>query len=189
MKLRIGKLKFVIGYEAVAAMTAVLILDRENYVICCFLAAMLHEMGHILMMLLFKVRIREIDLRLFDILIRGDEPNSLRADIFITLGGIMMNLISAVIFLPISVKLSLPNIALAVFNILPVMSLDGGHLLYILLSRRFDIRFCDNALRLTTFIFILPFMTAGIYILINSGYNYSLLAISLYLLTVLFIRK
>lgn len=188
MKLRIADLRFYIGYEVVAAMTAVLLLDRENRVICCFAAALLHELGHVWMMRLFSVRVRGLKLRLFDILIEADEPDSLRADICITLGGVMMNFLCAVVFCPFSLKLGLPHLMLGVFNLLPVMSLDGGRLLSLLLSRRFSPRVSETVLRITTFLFLLPLMTAGIFLLFQSGYNYSLLAISLYLTAILLIK-
>ena len=189
MKLRIAKLQVYLGYEVVAAMTAVLLLDRENRVICCFLAALLHELGHILMMRLFGVRVQRLRLRLFDVLIEADEPADFLSDAWITLGGVMMNFLCAAFFCPFSLKLGLPHLLLGIFNLLPVMSLDGGHLLTIILSRRFSPRVCDTVLKITTFVFLLPLMTAGLYILFQSGYNYSLLLISLYLLALLLLKK
>lgn len=189
MKLRIGKIDFFIGYEAAAAMTAVLLLDRENRIVCCFLAAILHELGHVLMMLLCGVRVRTVKLRLFDILIEADKAPTLRADIMITLGGVTANFLFALLLCPFSLKMGLPHLALGVFNILPVISLDGGHLLSILLAKRLSPRRVDIVLHITTFIILLPLMTAGIYMLFQSGYNYSLLLISLYLIAVLFLKK
>ena len=84
MKLRIANLDLYIGYEAIAAMTAVLLLDRDNRVIFCFLAAILHELGHLLMMLLCGVHVRAIRLRLFDVLIQSDEAPTFKADVLIT---------------------------------------------------------------------------------------------------------
>ena len=78
---------------------------------------------------------------------------------------------------------------LGVFNLLPVLSLDGGHLLTILLQRHFSPVVCRNVLRILTFVFLLPLFTAGLYLLLNSGYNYSLLAISLYLTAILFLKS
>ncbi len=189
MKLRLGKVDITVGYEVAAVMSAVLLLDRENRMICCFLAALLHESGHLLMMRLNHVSVRGLRLRLFDVLIEADAPKSFRADVLITLGGPVMNLLCFLLFRPLDMKLSLPHLALGVFNLLPVMSLDGGHLLVITLERRFSPRVSGTLLRITTFLFILPLMTAGIYILLNSGYNYSLLAISLYLTAVLLLKK
>ena len=189
MKLRIADLSICFGYEVIAAMTAVLILDRENRVICCFAAALLHELGHIVMMRLCRVKVRGLRLRLFDVLIEADEPADLCADAWITSGGVLVNVLCAAIFCPFSLKVGLPHLALGIFNLLPVISLDGGRLLSICLSRRFSPHVTDTVLRVTTFLFLLPLMTAGIYLLFQSGYNYSLLLISLYLLAVLLLKK
>lgn len=188
MKLRVGNTAVFIGYEVAAAISAVLILDRENRVICCILAALLHELGHLLMMRLFRVRVRSVSFRIFDVLIKADSPADMRADVCITLGGVMSNFVFAAAFFPLYHDLFLANLALGLFNMMPVMSLDGGHLLYLLLSRRFLPKTCTVILKLTTFFLLLPLMTAGILMLLRSGYNYSLLAISLYLLAVLLFK-
>lgn len=188
MKLRLGELTVFVGYEAVAAMTAVLLLDKSNRMFCCFLAAILHELGHIAVMKLCRLRIRAVSLRMFDVLIEADVPRSFREDLAVTSGGVCMNLICAVLLTPFNRTLGYPHIALGIFNLLPLMSLDGGRLLELLLQRRFSARVCRNILRITTFIFLLPLLTGGFYLLFKSRYNYSLLAISLYLLA-LFIRK
>ena len=189
MKLKLAETELTVGYEVVAAMTAVLLLDRSDRVICCFLAAVLHELGHILMMRLLHVRVRAFRLRLFDMLIEADEPATLRDDVLITLGGPAVNLLLFAALFPLSRKLSLPHLALGVFNLLPALSLDGGHLLEIILLKKYNPRTVSIVLKLTTFLFLLPLLTAGVYLLLNSGYNYSLLAISLYLLTVLLLKK
>ncbi len=189
MSFRFADLRIFLGYEVVAAMTAVLLLDRENRIICCFLAALLHELGHLLMMKLCGVRVRGLRLRLFDVLIEADEPPTVRSDVWITLGGVTMNFLFALIFAPIDTRLSLPNLALGIFNLLPVMSLDGGHLLGIVMARRFSPRVCENTLRISTFILFVPLFTAGIYLLLHSGYNYSLLVIALYLSALLLLKK
>ena len=189
MKLRIATLDLFIGYEAIAAMTAVLLLDRENRVIFCFLAAILHELGHALMMLLCGVHVKEIKLRLFDVLIKADKPPSFKADVLITLGGVAVNFVFTLLLYPVGVKVALPHLALGIFNLLPVMSLDGGHLLAIFMDKRFSPRTTAITLKVTTFVFLLPLMTAGLYALLNSGYNYSLLIIAIYLIVLLFLKN
>lgn len=189
MKLRIANLDLYIGYEAIAAMTAVLLLDRDNRVIFCFLAAILHELGHLLMMLFCGVQVRAIRLRLFDVLIQADEAPTFKADVLITLGGVAVNFLFALLLYPVGMKYALPHFALGVFNLLPVMSLDGGHLLAIILDKRFSPRIVAITLKVTSFVFLLPLMTAGLYVLLNSGYNYSLLIISVYLIVLLFLKN
>ena len=189
MKLRLCKTDIFVGYEAVAAMTAVLLFDRENIVISCAAAALLHETGHLLMMRLCGVRVNRVRLRLFDVLIEAQDAPTWYADCWITLGGPLINLLCALVLCPFSRKLGWPHVALGVFNLLPLMSLDGGHLLELCLSRRCSVRACNTVLRITTFVFLLPLMTAGIILLFHSGYNYSLLIISLYLMAVLFLKR
>ena len=189
MKLRIADIDICVGYEAVAAVTAALLIDRENRLICCLAAAAVHELGHILMMRLCSVRVTGVRLRLFDVLIEADEPPSFGSDVLITLGGPAANLAFAAVLTPFGFELGMPQLALGIFNMLPVMSLDGGHLLRICLERRSNARIADMILTVATIIFVLPLMTAGIYLLFKSKYNYSFLAISLYLLSVLMLKK
>ena len=184
MSLRLGKTTVSVGYEVVAAITAVLILDRENRIVCCVIAAALHELGHLLMMRCFHIRVRSVTATLFDVLIQAGSPADHCADICVTLGGPAANLLCAAAFAPISCSLCCANLAVGCFNLLPVMSLDGGHLLYLLLSRRFLPKTCSLIIKLTSFIFLIPLLTAGLIVLLRSGYNYSLLAAALYLLAV-----
>ena len=189
MKLRLGSVSVTLGYEAVAALTAVLVLDRENRVILCVLAAALHELGHLSVMLLCGVGVRAISLRLFDVRIVSESPRSFRDDLLITLGGPAVNLLLSAVFLPSGSLFGRVNLALGGFNLLPVLSLDGGRALYLLLIGRWDARVCRRVLNGLSFLILLPLMTAGIFVLLRSGYNYSLLSVSLYLTAVLFLKK
>lgn len=189
MSFRIGRRSVYIGYEAVAALTAVLVLDRENRMILCFAAALLHELGHLVMMLMFGIEVRGVSLRLFDVRIEADSPPGFISDLCVTLGGPAVNLLLSAVFIPAGGFFGYTNLALGCFNLLPVISLDGGRLLTLLLSRRFSPRTCRVTLTIVSFVILLPLMTAGAVILFRSGYNYSLLIISLYLLAILFIKR
>ena len=188
MRFRVGSTAVFVGYEAAAAITAVLILDRGGCAVCCIPAAILHELGHLLMLRLFRVPVRAVSVRLFDVRIEAERPSGLRAEICVTLGGVWMNLLCAALSAPFSRALCCAHLALGMFNLLPAMSLDGGRLLYLLLSRRFLPKTCTLILKTVTFLTAVPLMTAGILVLFRSGYNYSLLAVSLYLLAVLFFK-
>ena len=188
MRFRLAETEAVVGYEVIAALAAVLILDRENAVICCIAAAILHEAGHLWMMRRFHVRVREIRLRLFDVLIRADAPSDFCAEACVTLGGPAVNFACAALSMPFSRKFFFANLFLGIFNSLPAESLDGGRLLYLFLSRRLTPHTCTAVLKTLTVILLIPIMTAGVLLLFRSRYNYSLLAVALYLLTVLFLK-
>jgi len=188
MSFHLGSLRIGVGYAAAAALTAALLLDREGRITCCLLAAVLHELGHLLMLLCFRVRVRGIALRLFEVCIEADRPDTLAGDVWVTLGGPLMNLLLAAAFLPIDRTFCCANLALGAFNLLPVMTLDGGRLLRLMLCRRLRERTAERVMKTVTFLIALPLMTAGIFVLLRSGYNYSLLIVSLYLMAVLFLK-
>ena len=188
MSFRLGELRIYVGYEAVAALTAVLLLDRENRIVLCMTAAVLHELGHLLMMRLCGIGVRGISLRLFDVRIDADAPRTFRDDLCVTLGGVGVNLLLAAAFVPSGSFFGHANLALGCFNLLPVFSLDGGRALYLLLMRRHEPRVCGRVVKIISFLILLPLMTAGFYTLIRSGYNYSLLTVSLYLTAVLLLQ-
>ena len=189
MKFTIADCEFTVGYESLAALTAALLLDGEDRIAACLSAALLHELGHILMMRLYRVSVRSVRIRIFDVLIEAGEAPSFSADVWITLGGVLMNFLCFALLFPFCRAWSLPHLMLGVFNLLPVISLDGGYLLTICLQRRFSPLVCNRLLSVLTIVFLVPLFTAGLYLLLNSGYNYSLLAISLYLLAVLFVKS
>ena len=179
MTLSIGRLRIYLGYELAAALAAALLLDMDNRLIVCMAAAALHELGHLLMMRAFGVRVSGVSFRLTDVLIRAESPPTAMADFLITLAGPGTNLILAGLTIPFGGFFGTANLAVGVFNLLPVISLDGGRLLTIALERRLSAGACRVILYITSFLFILPIMTAGIFVLLRSGYNYSLLGISL----------
>lgn len=188
MSFRLGSLRIRVGYVAAAALTAALLLDREGRITCCLFAAALHELGHLLMMLLCRTKVRGIQLGLFDVRIDAGRPDTVAGEVAVTLGGPMMNLLLAGVFAPLSRDFCCANLALGLFNLLPVLSLDGGRLTALMLTRRLSPRGISRVMRALTFLTALPLMTAGVWILLRSGYNYSLLIVSLYLLAILFLK-
>ena len=169
-------------------MTAALLLDHEGRVVCCFFAALVHECGHLLMMRLFRCRVRSVSLRLFDVNIVSDEPKSVRQDALIAAAGVMTNGLFALICYPLSRTMSLSQLMIGGFNLLPMETLDGGRLLSLWLSRRLSAPAVERTLKVLTLVFLTPILCGGIFVLLRTKYNYSLLAVSLYLLTVLFLQ-
>lgn len=81
------------------------------------------------------------------------------------------------------------NLILGFFNILPIESLDGGQILYIFLSNKMQNDKAIVFLEVISFIILLPLAVIGFYMLLKSKYNFSLLLISCYLISVIIIKK
>lgn len=188
MKFKLCGVQFDLSFLVVAVMSMVLILDSSNKFLLCFVAALVHECGHIVAMRACGIKPTAIRLRLFDIVIESHSVSNLCADLFITLAGPIINLLFACIFYFISKTLFIANLVIGLFNLLPVETFDGGHALKIILSKFFSLKTCETTLKVLTFILLVPMLTIGVMVLFDSQYNYSLLLISLYLVAILFLK-
>lgn len=188
MKFKLGSTLFEASFIAVALMSLVLVIDVTGNIAMCFLCAILHECGHIIAMRCFGIVPKSITLRLFDIVIKADSDKAFLPDLLITLGGPMMNILLSVTAFFICKPLCYVNLYIAVFNLLPIDTFDGGRALSLILSRKFSIKSVRIVLKILTFTFLVPIFLLGIQVLLYSKYNYSLLLISLYLLAILFLK-
>ena len=104
----------------------------------CSFAVVIHESGHLLMMLIFGSKPKKISISLFEIAI-NDESRQQRGDLqnfLIVFFGPFANFICFIIIFLIYLcsgtdllKFAYVNLSLCLLNLLPVMSFDGGQLL------------------------------------------------------------
>lgn len=188
MKFKLFDIEIELQFFAVLALTTALLLDKSSKVAICLLCAFIHECGHILTMLCFDKKPKSIKLRVFDIAIKENKEKTFISDLLVTLAGPLFNLLFACIFYFISTPLCICNMTLCVFNMLPIDTFDGGHALYLILRKKFSERTVCVILKTFTLIVLIPLLVVGIIVLFYSRYNYSLLAIAIYLLAILFIK-
>lgn len=119
------------------------------------LAATAHETGHMAVCWLSGGKIHS-----FRVSASGAEIvaefSSFGGEMFSILAGPLVNLLLMVIFLQTRFQFALVNLFLAAYNLLPILPLDGGRILYLLLSRRWPL-VADKIMRTLTFV-----LTAGI---------------------------
>ena len=73
------------------------------------------------------------------------------------------------------------NLILMTFNLLPIKTLDGGAVLFFLLSQYYEAQTCRKILKITSVLFISIIYLWSIYVFIVSGYNFSLIIIAIFL--------
>lgn len=194
MKFKLFGITFYVSYTAVAFLSIALLSDKNGSLFLCVLASLIHEAGHILVMLMQKVKIYGINLNLGDVAIIADSDNlSVKSDILVFFAGVLFNIISIAVFgliyviwhIEICFHLFMSNLCVAVFNLLPIKYLDGGQLLILLLRSKSDYRRLDLIINIITFVFLVPVAVVGFVFLFNSRYNYSLLFAVLYLICTL----
>ena len=189
MRLRIKGLEFSITYPALCLFSSLIIVDY-NY-LYCILAVALHETAHLTAMYILKVKFNKVKISVFDIRICESSRHKLdyKSDIIITAAGPLANLLLFLIFCRIEFKFALVNFFIGAFNMLPAASLDGGQLLYLILSKRLSGKTSAFILDFITILVSIPLFVVGILVLLQSKYNFSLLLISLFLILSLFLKE
>lgn len=157
-------------------------LDGSGIFSCVIIASVVHELGHLAAMALSCVRASGIRLELTGAAITYDNSRvTYFTDAFIAamgpLFGIGLSVLASLLagyddgFL----VLSGVSFCLTVLNLLPASGLDGGMILYALLSGLKNEMLADRVLCISTCLTSFVLMAAGIYILIATGSNFTFL--------------
>lgn len=105
------------------------------------LACLLHELGHIAMATVFGGRVEALSLTAVgaELQIHYDSPQTYLQDSLVALAGPAVNLLSGGLFTVFGWGLAAAlTLAVGAFNLLPILPLDGGRVVYGLLANRLD---------------------------------------------------
>ena len=161
--------------------------DRNGSAVCSICAAVLHECGHLLALWSFCDLPRSIRIGTFGVsIVRcGTVKLTYRQEIFTAAAGPAVNLLLCCIltvcslFRPtiwIGVQV---NLALALFNMLPLRTLDGGQILYAALCRRMLPHDAASVCKTIAVITAIPLTAIG-WIRFRNGYGIYSLMLSLF---------
>ena len=141
---------------------------------------------------------KKISLKPFGMRIDRSEINSMsfRKEVLIALSGPAVNFLLSGIFLAIQLyfkidfsKFVFINFVIGSLNLLVCEPLDGYRATKYLLLQKISEEKTERILKYSSLVFIFPVAFAGFYVLIKSGYNFSLLLISVFLTSFLFIKQ
>lgn len=198
MKLRILKTEITISYLIICVASICIIAGIFDSFLYCLFAIIIHESGHIILMCIFGYAPEKIKISLFEISIsdRKRQERSFIQNFLIIFFGPFSNFICFILFYLLYLigndfflYAAAANLSVGLFNILPVMSLDGGQLLYLVLCRFFSESISRRVVNVITFIIIFPLAFFGFILLFNSKYNFSLLIVCIYLVLSLLCRN
>ena len=91
-----------------------------------YLFVLMHELSHILVALILKVDVKEIELLPIGINAKYENKISLIRELIISLAGPIASIIFSIIFE--NETFVFMNICIAIFNLIPIYPLDGGRI-------------------------------------------------------------
>ena len=190
MKFKIFSTEVIISYLLICFAAICVISGVFEGFICCLISVMIHETGHITAMCVFGFAPDKIKLSLFEISINDNSRHkrTFWQNLIIIFFGPFFNFICFIMFYLLYLKgndefypFAIANLSVGLFNMLPVLSLDGGQLLYAILGRFFSDSISEKTVNVVTFIFLFPLFAFGFLLLLKSKYNFSLLIVCIYL--------
>lgn len=196
MTFRLCGIQFHITFLFVAFLAFIISLKAPANVFITVISSVFHEIGHLSIMMISgcKPKIVKFEMIGMNIIRQEDLKINTKSEIAISLGGPIMNclvlVISCVILCFYDSQLIMTcaciNLILMIFNLLPIKSLDGGAVLYFILSRFFENSLCSKILNITSILFISIMYLWAVYVLVITKYNFSLIIIAIFLTISLF---
>lgn len=185
-----------IDFLFAASVTLLMCFNTGDEIRCGILFSILHELGHLLAIIACGERPETVRFGIFGMTIirKNDITQDYKKEFITAISGPLMNFFLSFmlfgLYAPcreeILLKSALISLVIGLFNIIPVFSLDGGRALESVLLQRLPRDRCESVMKAVSVVFLVPMTALGFYILINSGYNFTFLAISIYLTVMLF---
>lgn len=162
--------KFEIGISFIPFLIIILLAGQYKLFFTYFLITLIHELGHVFMALLFKVKVNKIKLSIFGF--NADIEDIDYLDIykqiliiimgpltyFVSLILIKELFLNEIISLVMYYKALSSNLYILIFNLLPIFPLDGGRLVKILFDKIFTFKVSKVLLYSVSFVFMVGFV-------------------------------
>lgn len=189
MRLRIFGIDVSVSFWFFATIAGVLLAGKETLALYMLAPIAIHELGHLVAMRLCGIRVEAVAFRAFSIDIRrsASATAGYGTDILLALGGVAANFFAALclyLFAFQSMRVMLlgaANVAVALFNALPIGNLDGGQALRLLLERFGSVEKAFAISRICSFLVLVPLFGAAAFYVLQGVVNPSLLLVCVYL--------
>ncbi len=166
--------------------------DGSGESIMTLISALLHELGHIFVMLMLGIGIRQLTVTPLGFEIQPKrEYRSFYEEIAVSLAGCAVNFLTFFLFFGkggIFQMLAETSLLLGIMNIMPVRCLDGGEALNAFLNLFLLPDKAERIGRIVSFITLIFMWVPAVYIFLATGYNYSLFIMSTWLFCRIFFQ-
>ena len=199
MTVIVGDTRYRIDFSFSLTVTLMLLFCRSDTVVLSLLSSLLHEAGHLITMHLSGQKILTVTLGAFGIRIDRQLSTlvSYKKEAVIALGGILVNFIIAftgILYYYLwgsifALKLTAVNIIIALFNMIPLDTLDIGRVLRYTLLCSIDENKCDRILSIISAVFVNLLAIVCLTVNIFIGFNLSLNIVTVYLYVITLFKK
>lgn len=190
MKFKLLGTEIYISFLFTAVIAFMLATDRTGLALPTLCAVLLHETGHLIAMWALECNPKSVSLIPASVKITMPFSKSLRNDIIIALCGPCVNfLIFGVLYFNyacfgsrVSLYYALVNLLIGIFNSMPVKGLDGGTILFTILSKKTNPNKAALILRLITICIAAGVMILAVWVTVRVKFNPTLYIVGIYLL-------
>ena len=186
-------IRFSVHPFAAAGLFLLLFAMPRTYAFAVISSVFLHEAGHAAAALLLGHRIETVRLMPAGMSIGLSPSSSYRAEFLIAAAGPLLSLAyaAASYLMPQSVGMGVRSVtmSLAVLNLLPVKTLDGGRMAGALLSCFFGEAAAARVLAVSSVVCLSVLWILALYIFFYSGVNFTLLLFCAYLFSYLVVKR
>lgn len=188
MRVKLGKTALRINISFAAVVTLMLIIDESGLCAVGLFCCIIHEVGHIICLLIFGEKPDLIELSFYGFKIERKEPSILTVaeELTVYMAGPAMNIILSAIFFLIGGghegvrTAAVAGLCVGVFNLIPCMPLDGGNIVFHILSLFTEEERAEKICLKISAVILAPMAASGIFMLLKSG-NITLICVTAYL--------
>ncbi len=158
------------------------------------LAVTLHELGHLLAARICGIAIGELKLNILGAaIIPANTLYSYKKELILCIGGPAANLLSALVTSPLKnsspflAQFWLYSISLAMLNLMPIKTFDGGRIFSSLLLCKLPLKAAEKILSFVSFAFIFTLWCISVYLLLKISSSISLFVFSISIFSKIFV--
>lgn len=189
MRVKIFGIAVKIDFSFVMIIAVAVIANKNGMVMSAFVAVTVHELAHLIAMLFLGVKISSVKLSALGVSINCSQLIAWGKEIAVLAAGPCANLIlCAMFYASRNVEISVANLVIGVFNLLPIAGLDGGRITELLLMRFVSQSTASRVGLIISLAAGFSLMTAGFYVVMGEHKNFSLILAAAMLVSATFIK-